>query len=180
MAKLTVFIAHIDKYQELAGYLKEQLVAAFPDAIEVHVSSEIRNMQTDPVVLSATGGPGPSVLGAVPVGKLGLTRLMKAAESLKALVLLAGNDAGLRPWINFEAGAGYMLDIPVIPLCHGGMVPKALPEPLRYFQALDMTRPGEVVQFFAMLAQYAKFPEPAELPAIAIAIAQKFGTVPAG
>ncbi|MCX6844441.1 MAG: hypothetical protein NTX53_19435 [candidate division WOR-3 bacterium] len=34
MAKLTVFIAHIDKYQDLANYLKEQLVAAFPGAIE--------------------------------------------------------------------------------------------------------------------------------------------------
>ena len=34
MAKLTVFIAHIDKYQDLACYLEKQLVATFPDAIE--------------------------------------------------------------------------------------------------------------------------------------------------
>jgi hypothetical protein len=177
VAKLTVFIAHIDKYQDLACYLEKQLVAAFPDAIEVLVSSEIRNNQIDAAVPGATG-----VLGrpdfAVPLGKLRLTHLMKATESPKALVLLVGNDAGLRPWINFEAGAGFALGIPVIPLCHGGMVPKALPEPLRCLQALDMAMDSGVVKFFAMLAQYAKLQEHPGLPVTDIA--QRFGGVPAG
>jgi hypothetical protein len=103
---------------------------------------------------------------------------MKATTGPKALVLLVGNDAGLRPWINFEAGAGFTLGIPVIPLCHGGMVPKALTAPLRWLQPLDMAQPGDAVKLFAMLARYAELHERPGLDVVDIA--QRFGGVPAG
>jgi len=35
-----------------------------------------------------------------------------------------------KPWVNFEAGAGWVRDIPVIPLCHSGIQPSNLPMPL--------------------------------------------------
>src|SRR5690606_37379957 len=54
-------------------------------------------------------------------------------ESRAALLILASPRSVTRPWITFEAGCGFVRGIPVFTLCHGGLTPALLPEPLSLF-----------------------------------------------
>src|SRR5450432_37671 len=58
-----------------------------------------------------------------------------------------------RPWINFEAGSGWIRDIPVIPLCHSGMAPSALPVPLNLLKAAVATEVSQLKLVFPVIAK---------------------------
>jgi len=58
----------------------------------------------------------------------------------------------IRPWVNFEAGAGWIRKIPVIPLCHSGMEPDKLPLPLNLLQAAKVTEIKSLSLLFDVLA----------------------------
>ena len=43
-----------------------------------------------------------------------------------------------RPWVNFEAGAGWLADKTIIPVCFGNLSKDALPHPYSAIQALNL------------------------------------------
>jgi len=43
-----------------------------------------------------------------------------------------------RPWVNFEAGAAWLADKPIIPVCYGNLSKDALPHPYSAIQALNL------------------------------------------
>lgn len=55
--------------------------------------------------------------------------------------------------MNFEAGAGWVRDIPVIPLYHSGMIPQHLPTPLSELQGAVATRPEDLAKLSTILAK---------------------------
>jgi hypothetical protein len=43
-----------------------------------------------------------------------------------------------RRWVNFEAGAAWLADKPIIPVCYGNLSKDALPHPYSAIQALNL------------------------------------------
>jgi len=132
MQKPLVFISHITTEKELAIALKELVEQAFLGMVEVFVSS-------DP--------------NSIAMGGRWLDNITYGLKNCVIEIVLASPASITRPWINFEAGAGWVRDISVIPLCHSGMTPSTLPAPLSSLQAGLAT---EIMHLERLLAVIAK------------------------
>ena len=117
MANHRVFVSHISDEKTIAHEFKQLLTQslALPPH-EVFVSS-------DGVSIKA----GEKWLGA----------LSDALETVDVMVVLCSNQSIERPWVNFEAGAGWVRNVPIIPVCHSGLASEDLPMPLKVFQGPD-------------------------------------------
>lgn len=117
MEKPIVFISHITEEKDLAYKVKDLIEESFLGMMEVFVSSDSESI-----------GAGAKWLDNITYSltKCVIELIVCSPESVK------------RPWINFEAGAGWIKDIPVIPLCHSGMKPELLPIPLNMLQAINL------------------------------------------
>ena len=113
---MEVFISHITLEAPLASVLKKWIRTAFVESVEVFVSSD----------------------DSITPGEDWLDRIRDSLKSTKVLLAICSKESVHRPWINFEAGAGWIRGIPVIPLCHSGMTVGGLPQPLSPLQALDV------------------------------------------
>lgn len=107
--KVQVFVSHIREESELANILKKCMRADFDGLLEVYVSSDDTSIDA---------------------GSEWLASIKRKLESSAVELVLCSNASVGRPWINFEAGAGWLHEIPVIPVCHSGLKPDALPMPL--------------------------------------------------
>lgn len=115
MAAIEIFISHISEEAALAAALKEHLKATFPNQVDVFVSSDRKTIEA-----------GSEWLQEV---KLGLRRA--------AIVLVMCSQRSIaRPWVNFEAGSGWINGKPLVPVCHSGMSPAELPVPLLMLNAI--------------------------------------------
>lgn len=115
MDKPKVFISHITEERELAEIIKTQVNKDFLDMIDVFVSS-------DQV--------------SIAVGSKWLSEIDDALKGAQIELILCSHDSVRRPWVNFEAGAGWIKGIPVVPVCHTGMRPIELPIPLNMLQGI--------------------------------------------
>jgi hypothetical protein len=125
-----VFISHISQEKDLALAVK-QLVETYFVQAKVFVSSVPEDLP-----------PGDNWLDAV----------IENLDKCSAVLVLCSKKSVERPWINFEAGAGWIRRVPVIPICHSGMEPDQLPMPLRLLQAI---RAGEVQELKAFVSRLA-------------------------
>jgi hypothetical protein len=130
--KSLVFISHITEEKEIALALKQLVETTFLGMIEVFVSS-------DPT--------------SIKLGRKWLDEITHALKTCAVEIILASPESVKRPWINFEAGAGWIREIPVIPLCHSGMTPSNLPAPLGTLQAATATKENELKLVFPVLAE---------------------------
>ncbi|KPJ63658.1 MAG: hypothetical protein AMJ45_07125 [Syntrophobacter sp. DG_60] len=64
-----------------------------------------------------------------------------------------------RPWINFEAGCGWIKRIPIIPVCHSGLKVSQIGAPISSFQGLELDDEGFATKFFAAICKHAGFSE---------------------
>lgn len=131
MQKPLVFISHITEEKEIAQALKRLVESTFLNMIEVFVSS-------DPT--------------SIKLGRKWLDEITHALKHCSVEIILASPESVKRPWINFEGGSGWVRDIPVIPLCHSGMIPSKLPAPLGTLQAATATEEAELKLIFPVLA----------------------------
>ena len=131
MQKPLVFISHINEEKEIAKALKELVESTFLGMIDVFVSS-------DPT--------------SIRLGRKWLDEITHALKTCSVEIILASPESVKRPWVNFEGGSGWVRDIPVIPLCHSGMVPTKLPAPLASLQAATATEEAELRLIFPELA----------------------------
>ena len=113
MDKPYVFISHISQEAQLAELFKSQIAQDFLGMIEVFVSSD-----------------GESIS----VGSKWLNDMDAALKNAKVELIICSEDSVKRPWINFEAGAGWVKGIPIVPVCHTGLRPVDLPIPLNMLQ----------------------------------------------
>jgi hypothetical protein len=132
MQKPLIFISHITEEREIAFALKQLIEASFLGMMEVFVSS-------DPT--------------SIELGRRWLDQITFALKHCAVEVILASPESVRRPWINFEAGAGWIRDIPVIPLCHSGMVPGKLPSPMSNLQATLATDEASLRLIFPVLSK---------------------------
>lgn len=132
MPKSTVFISHITQEKEVAIAFKELIEASFLGMIEVFVSSDDHSIS---------------------MGQKWLDSITDSLKSCSIEIVLCSPESIKRPWINFEAGAGWIRDIPVIPLCHSGMEPSKLPVPLNLLQAATANQVSSLNLIFPVLAK---------------------------
>lgn len=130
-AKPVIFISHITEEGELGALLKDRLEKDFLSLIDVFVSSDPRSI--------APGDPW-------------LKRVDEKLDSAAALVVLASPASIKRPWITFEAGAGWAKNVPVMILCHSGMEPGQLPLPLSQLQAFGATDKKRLQAMYGVIA----------------------------
>ena len=112
-----MFISHISEEASVAARLKVTLTKDFLGLLEVFVSSDTES---------------------IAAGEEWLTSISHALRESSIFLVLCSPPLILRPWINFEAGAAWMRDIPVIPLCHAGLRTRDLPMPLSARQGLAL------------------------------------------
>ncbi len=131
MSKPIVFISHITEEKELAISLKNYLEKKFLKSIEVFASSHEDSV-----------GLGDEWINTVK------TSLKKCNLEI---VLCSPLSVG-RPWINFEAGGGWVREIPVVPLCHSGLTPGELPIPLKTLQGGQISQKPDIEKLFKKIA----------------------------
>jgi hypothetical protein len=131
MAKSLVFISHITAEAEVAIEFKSLIETHFLGLIDVFVSSDGQTIQ---------------------MGQKWLNSISAALKNCSVEIVICSPMSVKRPWISFEAGAGWVRDIPVIPLCHSGMTPSDLPVPLNMLQAAKLTDISGLKLVFPVLA----------------------------
>jgi hypothetical protein len=129
MGNKRLFISHISTEGHLAAALKERLESDFPGMLDIFVSSDRDTIRA---------------------GSRWLDELSAALRTTDVQFVLCSRDSVGRPWVNFEVGAAWIRDLRVIPVCHSGMTPEALPVPLSMLQAVtfaaaDLRRLYDVV-----------------------------------
>ncbi|HEX5150098.1 MAG TPA: toll/interleukin-1 receptor domain-containing protein [Parafilimonas sp.] len=132
MSKPKIFVSHTSKETELARLLKKHLIKALNEHADIFVSSD-----------------GKSILA----GSNWLNELKTALEGAEIEIILCSQESIEKPWINFEAGAGWIRGIQIIPLCHSGMKLHDLPVPLNLLQGFDTDQPENLRLLFESIAQ---------------------------
>jgi hypothetical protein len=151
--KRRVFISHIHEEGEIAIALKKLIESAFLGMVDAFVSSSPKSIKA---------------------GRKWLSEVTDALKECSVEVILASPEAVTRPWINFEAGCGWIRDIPVIPLCHSGMTKNKLPVPLNELQAVSAISPEDIHMVFATIAEAIPCDLPDFDPSEFIAVVEGF------
>lgn len=132
MEKPLIFISHITEEKDLALSFKKLIESSFLGMIEVFVSSDENS---------------------IALGERWLDNISSSLKKCKIELILCSPKSIKRPWINFEAGAGWVREISVIPLCHSGMKPSNLPMPLNLLQAIEISSISNLKLLFPVIAQ---------------------------
>lgn len=152
MPRKQVFISHISKESGLAQALKERIVADFKGLPEVFVSSDRTS------------------IGA---GTKWLDEVDKALKAADVVIVMASPESVSRPWVNFEAGAVWLRGTRLIPVCHSGMTPATLPNPLNLLQAVDFAESAGLQKIYDAIATVLAVPVPqVDFEAMALSFAQ--------
>jgi hypothetical protein len=131
-AKKAIFISHISDEAEMAQWLKSRLDADFLGGLDIFVSSDRSTIEA---------------------GRRWLDEVHKALKSADLQIVLCSQASVGRPWVNFEAGAVWLRDIPVIPVCHSGLRPEALPVPLSMLEGISLSEPGGLAKLYDAVAE---------------------------
>lgn len=130
--KLSIFISHIAEESKIAELIKEKISRDFLGLIDVFVSSDSENIS---------------------VGNRWLDNISEALEKAKIEIIICSRESISRPWINFEAGAGWVKKIPVVPICHTGLRPVDLPIPLNMLQGIEVKDPNGLNRLYQIIAR---------------------------
>lgn len=151
MPKPKVFVSHIHDEAELAGLIKDDLIDKhLLGSVDLFVSSD------------QTTNPG---------GTSWLHNIEDNLLTASALLILASPRSINSPWINIEAGAAWLRSLQarndanlastyVMPLCHSGLTPGALPLPWSTFNAVELRTPGGLQQVLETIALAATIRAP--------------------
>ncbi len=127
-----VFISHITEEAELAGILKQHLLEDFLGLIDIFVSSDSTS---------------------ITLGNIWMIDIDNALKTAQIEIILCSKESVKRPWINFEAGAGWIKGIPIVPICHSGLQLADLPIPLNMLQAIQANQESGLEKLYLLLAQ---------------------------
>ena len=135
---MKVFISYISEEKDLAIVFKEWIETTFLGQISVFVSSDPQS---------------------IPAGNKWREDLTSALDESKLLIILYSPLSKTRPWINFEAGCGWIKKIPIIPICHSNLQLEQIGEPISSFQGIAIDDKDFTKRFFGAIAKHAGFPK---------------------
>lgn len=128
-----IFISHIHEEASLARVLKGWIESTFLGQCDVFVSSDNDD---------------------IPAGSQWMDEVEKSLLNAVGLIVLCSNNSLSRPWINFETGCGWIKKVPIVPICHSGLVKDNLPQPFSKLQALNLDDPSFIDNLFSSLTKY--------------------------
>lgn len=67
-----------------------------------------------------------------------LQKIKEALSAAEIVILMLSQRSVARPWVNFEAGAAWLANKTLIPVCYGNLSKDALPHPYSGIQALNL------------------------------------------
>ncbi len=112
-----VFVSHITEEAPIALELKKFIETSFLGTISVFASTDVHDLTP---------------------GSRWLDRIEKALKESTLLLIICSPSSLTRPWINFEAGCGWIKGAEIIPICHSGQRKDQLPYPFSQFMALSL------------------------------------------
>ena|SRR5438270_11573215 len=104
----SVFMSFIHEEELTATAVRSFLKEIFLDSIDTFQSSD---------------------QSAIYAGEDWMARIFTELKGAKILFSMLSPVSVIRPWINFEAGAAWMREGKVIPICFGGLTAASLPNP---------------------------------------------------
>jgi hypothetical protein len=107
--KLSVFLSYRSVEARFADVLKQRLVRDFIGLVDVFLASDTTS---------------------IPAGAKWHSEVLRGLERADLHIVVCSAFSVRCPWINYEAGAAAVREIPIVPLCHSGLVPDQLPVPL--------------------------------------------------
>jgi hypothetical protein len=159
--KVNVFLSHIAEEQVEANKAKAYLEQVYKDQIDVFLASSWTS---------------------IPPGEDWFKCIADAITKADIMVVFCSGDSVGRPWVQFETGAGWFAkNTKVIPVCHKGMTPSSLPEPIRRLQAVDINSDNEATQLQKLaqaISRCAGLPEPKPISVEDMPLAAKGGAMP--
>ena len=132
MPKLQVFVSHISEEAPLATLLKERVQRDFLGLVEIFVSSDT---------------------ASIIAGDNWLLSINEALRRTQLLLVLCSRASVHRPWINFEAGAAWINDTKIVPICHSGLRPHQLPMPLSVLHAIEAHDPAGLERLYVRITE---------------------------
>ena len=129
--KALVFISHIAEQTKLATIIREALIRDFLNMVEVFVASDS---------------------GSLKAGQPWMERIADALARANVVLVLCSKASVQRPWLSFEAGAAYVREIPVIPVCHTDLAPRDLPPPFLWLHGVRADDPSGIEAMYKTIA----------------------------
>jgi hypothetical protein len=114
-----VFISYIHEEQRIA------------EAVQAFLKQNLQRLVPRGVFLSADDWQ-------VFAGEIWLERIRQELQEASVVVLMLSQESAARPWINFEAGAAWLANKALIPVCFGGLTKGHMPKPYSGIQGLDL------------------------------------------
>lgn len=138
--KPLIFISHIHEETALAVALQENLSRMYLDGIDFFVSSDRRSLR---------GGDD------------WLLKIRESIEYASLVIILISHKSINRTWINFEAGASW-LHKRVVPVCHSGLKPSQLPQPLQSMFSFNLHNKSDLEDLCKLVGDTASLRLPEE------------------
>ncbi|HKE38787.1 MAG TPA: toll/interleukin-1 receptor domain-containing protein [Casimicrobiaceae bacterium] len=135
MATKSLFISHISEEAEVAALLKGMLQKDFGGVVTCFASSDI---------------------GCIGAGENWLVAIERAMDRAKAVIVLCSKASMRRPWVQFEIGAAWMKQVPIIPVCHSGMKSTDLQMPLSLLESVELGSDIGLPKLYEGLAKVLK------------------------
>ena len=132
--KPIVFISHIHDEAQVAIWLEKSISKLLLGGVEFFVSSDRQ---------------------AIVGGDRWLDKIENALKNASVLLFLCSKRSVLRPCVNFEAGGAWIAGKRVVPVCHAGMEPINLPEPIKSLQAYNLNKARDFQNLVELLANQA-------------------------
>ena len=132
--KPTIFVSHINDEAEVAIWIKRTISKLLLGGVQFFVSSD-----------------GTAIIG----GDRWLNKIEDGLHNASVVLVLCSPRSVLRPWVNFEAGGAWIAGKRVVPICHAGMHPSILPEPLRSLHGYDLIKAKDFRALVSLLASEA-------------------------
>ena len=134
-----IFISHITEEAGVAARLKLRMADDFLGQLKVFLSSDTESIAAGDDWFSSVG---------------------EALRNSSIFIVLCSPISITRPWVNFEAGAAWMREIPVIPVCYGGLRLRDLPMPLASRQKVELDAQG-LRRVYTRIAETLDYQPPA-------------------
>jgi hypothetical protein len=141
-----LFVSHISEEAEIAALLKQTIEEDFLDLVKLFQSSNI---------------------GSIAAGDDWLAAVQQALNDAAAVIVLCSHASIHRPWVQFELGAAWSRQVPIIPICHSGLRAIDLPMPLSRREAVELAAPdgfARLYQAIAKIIDLKRIPELGNLP----------------
>jgi hypothetical protein len=100
-----------------------------------------------------------SDIGSIHAGENWLVAVQKAMANADGVIVLCSHASVQRPWVQFELGAAWMRQIPILPVCHSGLSVADLPLPLSLRQGIDLGTEAGVRRLYHAVAGILKLPQ---------------------